>query len=127
MWKERLAERLAREPDVIAVYLFGSQARGTAGNHSDIDVGIWLASTPTRFMDVPYALAGELESILGKPVDLVVMNTASPDLVHRILRDGELLVEHDRKQRIRFEVMVRNQYFDTQHLRDAYRRAVLSR
>lgn len=127
MWKERLAERLAREPGLVAAYLFGSQARGTAGERSDVDVGVWLVSAPVRFEDAPYALAGELESMLGKPVDLVVMNSASPDVVHRILRDGELLVERDRKLRIRFEVHARNQYFDTQRLRDAYRRAVLSR
>jgi hypothetical protein len=62
----------------------------------------------------------------GKRVDLVVMNSASPDLVHRILRDGELLVERDRSQRIQLEVQARNTYFDTKPLRDAYRRAVLS-
>ena len=127
MWKDPLAKRLAREPGVLAAYLFGSQARGTASDHSDIDVGILLASPPTSLVDAPFALAEELASTLGKRVDLVVMNTAPPDLVHRILRDGELLVDHDRKHRIRFEVLVRNQYFDTQPLRDAYRRAVLSR
>ena len=127
MWKQRLAARLANEPGLVAAYLFGSQARGTGGVHSDVDVGIWLASRPTRFEDARYALAGELEGLIGKPVDLVVMNSASPDLIHRILRDGEILVDVDRSQRIRFEVHARNQYFDTQPLRDAYRRAALSR
>lgn len=127
MWKERLAARLAADPDLIAAYLFGSQARGTAGAHSDVDVGIWLTSAPARLEDARLDVASELESLVGKPVDLVVMNTAAPDLVHRILRDGELLVERDRGQRIRFEVQARNQYFDTEPLRAAYRRAVLSR
>lgn len=108
---------------MVAAYLFGSQARGTASEHSDIDIGIWLASTPKRFEDVPFALAGELEALVGKRVDVVVMNGASPDLVHRILRDSELLVELDRSRRVSLEVHARNQYFDTQPLRTSYRSA----
>jgi uncharacterized protein len=77
--------------------------------------------TPKRFEDMPFALAGELEALLGQHVDLIVMNSASPDLVHRILRDGELIVEADRSRRIAFEVHARNQYFDTQPLRTSYR------
>ncbi|MEP6866032.1 MAG: nucleotidyltransferase domain-containing protein [Deltaproteobacteria bacterium] len=123
MWRQQLRDRLIQQPDVIAAYLFGSQARGTANEHSDIDVGIWLGSTPKRFEDAPFGLAGELEALLGMRVDVVVMNGASPDLVHRILRDGELIVELDRSRRISLEVHARNQYFDTQHLRTSYRLA----
>jgi hypothetical protein len=44
------------------------------------------------------------------------------DLVHRVLRDGVLLLERDRSARIRFEVRARNDYFDLlPHLR-RYRR-----
>jgi predicted nucleotidyltransferase len=123
VWRERLRDRLVQQPDLVAAYVFGSQARGTANEHSDVDVGIWLGVTPKRFEDVPFALAGELEALLGNHVDLVVMNGASPDLVHRILRDGELIVEADRSRRIAFEVHARNQYFDTQPLRTNYRMA----
>lgn len=126
MWRQRLVERLTREPGLVAAYLFGSQARGTASETSDIDVGCWFASAPKTLAEAPFGLAAELEGLSGKRVDLVVMNSASPDLVHRILRDGQLLVEHDRRRRIEMEVQARNTYFDTKPLRDAYRRAVLS-
>jgi predicted nucleotidyltransferase len=121
VWRERLRDRLIQQPDLVAAYVFGSQARGTANEQSDVDVGIWLPSTPKRFEDMPFALAGELEALLGMHVDLVVMNGASPDLVHRILRDGELIVEGDSRRRIALEVHSRNQYFDTQPLRTSYR------
>jgi hypothetical protein len=37
-------------------------------------------------------------------------------------RDGDLLVDRDPSRRIRFEVGRRNEYFDLQPIRDAYRR-----
>lgn len=55
-------------------------------------------------------------------VDLVVLNAASPDLVHRVLRDGILLLERDRPARIAFEVRARNAYFDLQPVLARYRR-----
>jgi uncharacterized protein len=127
MWRQHLVERLEREPGLVAAYLFGSRARGTAGEASDIDVGILLESTPRSFADTPLELAGELETLLGKRVDIAIMNAAPPDLLHRILRDGQVLIDRDRSRRIRFEVHARNQYFDTQRLRDAYRRAARAR
>ena len=39
-----LAETLATEPAVVAAYLFGSLARGTAGPLSDVDVGLLITS-----------------------------------------------------------------------------------
>ena len=49
---------------------------------------------------------------------LVVLNEAPCDLVHRVLRDGRL----DRAARVRFEVRSRNEYFDMDPVRRAYRR-----
>jgi hypothetical protein len=67
-------------------------------------------------------MADDLTGAVGRPVDLVVLNRAPVDLVHHILRDGVLLLDRDRSNRIRFEVRLRNEYFDLlPHLR-RYRR-----
>ena len=127
MWRDALVEHLHGRPEVIAAYLFGSQARGTPRADSDIDVGIWLRHRPTHLLDGAFDLAGDLAAVLGKPVDVIVMNSAPSDLVHRILRDGQLLVDRDRGARIRFEVRARNDYFDMIPIRDAYRRGPSSK
>jgi hypothetical protein len=57
-------------------------------------------------------------------VQLIVMNSAPVDLVHRILRDGVLLVEHDKSARIAFEVRARNDFFDLLPALQQYRRTV---
>ncbi len=121
---DRLRDRLAADPgDVIAAYLFGSEARGTAGPGSDVDVAILLGRKPAPTLAAqPYALAAELQGLLGRRVDLVVLDTAPPDLIHRVLRDGVLVLDRDRSMRIRFEVAARNAYFDLKPFLDRYRR-----
>ena len=107
-------------------YLFGSQARDEAGPDSDVDVAVLYGQEPEPTlsgMGQELELAEQLGRAIGRPVDLVVMNRASPDLVHRILRDGILLVEPDRSARVRFEVKSRAEYLDILPYLRAYRRA----
>jgi hypothetical protein len=40
-------------------------------------------------------------------VDLIIVNRAPPDLVHRILRDGQLVFEQNASAHIRFEIRAR--------------------
>lgn len=121
MQKDLLIARLAKVDGLVAAYLFGSHARGTAAPGSDVDVALWLRDVPRTLDDLQLDLAADLERDLGVPVDLVVLNGAPSDLVHRVLRDGILLAEHDRSARIRLEVLARNDYFDLLPVRNAYR------
>ncbi|HMJ14750.1 MAG TPA: nucleotidyltransferase domain-containing protein [Polyangiaceae bacterium] len=108
-----LVEYLGDRPDVAAAYLYGSVATGAARPDSDVDVGILYRTTPPpTLLGQPYGDEAELSARVGRPVQIVVMNTAPVDLVHRILRDGALIVERDASARIAFEVRSRNQYYD---------------
>ena len=109
--------------DVLTAYLFGSTARGTRRASSDVDLGILLAGDPpTTLQGLKLDLEGELERTLDLPVQLVVLNSASPDLVHRVLRDGILLLDRDPSARIRFETSSRREYFDVLPYLRQYRR-----
>lgn len=109
--------------NALAVYLFGSVARGTACATSDIDLGILYEEAPARTMEgLPLSLESELERIVGRPVQIVVLNHAPADLIHRVLRDGKLLLDRDRSARIRFEVKARNEFFDLEGVRQRYRK-----
>jgi predicted nucleotidyltransferase len=103
----------ASSQGVVAAYLFGSVARGSARTGSDVDVAILYSTAPEASLEgIPLALEAELEKQLALPVQVVVLNTAPVDLVHRVLRDGRLLIDLDPSARVRFEVKARNEYFD---------------
>lgn len=118
----------ANPPGIVAVYLFGSVARDTAGPHSDIDVGVLYAATPpSTLAGGPLDLESALERRLRKPVQLVVLNRAPVDLRARVLRDGRLIADLDRSARIRFEVRTRNEAFDLEPVLRQYRAATTRR
>jgi hypothetical protein len=109
-------------PGVVCAYLFGSEARGEARAGSDVDVAVLYEPAPAARLDAgPLDLEGQLERALGRPVQLVVLNAAPADLVHRVLRDGRVLLDRDRAARIRFEVARRNEYFDLAPIRQRFR------
>ena len=124
---ERLSGFFAESPaaaaDVAAAWLFGSFARGDARADSDVDVAVLSRHTPAAtFEALPLRLEGEIERLLRRTTQVVVMNRAPADLRARVLRDGMLLVDRDPSLRIRFEVRTRNEWFDLQPILREYRR-----
>jgi predicted nucleotidyltransferase len=63
----RLRRFFASDPrGALAVYLFGSVARGTARADSDVDVAVLLEEDPPRSLEgLPFPLEGALEDVLG--------------------------------------------------------------
>lgn len=120
---ERLRQLLSGCDDLAAAWLFGSRARGRERAGSDVDLGILLRDDPPPTLEgLRLDLQDDLAGALGRPVDLVVLNRAPADLVHRVLRDGELLIENDPSRRVRFEVARRAEYFDLLPVLRRYRR-----
>jgi predicted nucleotidyltransferase len=96
----KLAEALSGRAEVWEAYLFGSQARGTAREHSDVDVAVYVDPTTdlNRGFGLDAEIATDLMRALGRnDVDVVLLNRADPVLYHRVLRDGVLLLVRDPK------------------------------
>jgi predicted nucleotidyltransferase len=125
--EQALREFFAVQSDeIVAAYLFGSEARGTAGARSDVDVAVLYGATPPATLEgLPLDLEARIEKLVGRPAQVVVLNTAPVGLIHRILRDGVLLLDRHPSARIRFEVRARNEFFDLQPIVARYRRSLL--
>ena len=117
-----IADHYRGKPGVAAVYLFGSVARGTDRADSDVDIGVLFEQPPaSQLMAQPFDDEAALSEQLKRPVQVIVMNGAPPDLVHRIMRDGVLVLEVSKSRRIAFEVRARNDYFDLLPILREYR------
>lgn len=120
---ERLLEQIKAyfkaRPDIDAVYLFGSAARGELRSKSDVDLAVLFGSRAggklARF-DRLLTMALELEPLLGRQVDLVDMREIPPVLQHQVLKRGCCIVENNFQGRVQFEVAARRQYFDMQRI-----------
>ncbi|SQF97452.1 DNA polymerase, beta domain-containing protein [Paucimonas lemoignei] len=79
----------ARLPDLLAVYLFGSQASGHANAESDLDIAVLVSSVmdPVEI----WRLAGEIADIVDLPVDLVDLRAASTVMQYQIITTGRRL------------------------------------
>ena len=119
-----IVEKLCNDyPEVIAVYLFGSQAKGTSHQGSDLDLAI-LVSEPSRDFPLLQFLA-DLEGMVSSPVDAVVLNRAGEVLKYHVRRDGKLLYEKDSRARKNFEIRSRKYFEDFQYLHNRYVKKVI--
>ena len=89
-------ERVFRRYGVVAAFLYGSRARGTARADSDYDIAV-LFEKPVDII-VEARLAVDLAKALGVDadlVDVVSLNNADTILLARVLREGKLLYARD--------------------------------
>lgn len=89
---DRLVARAGRDPEVLALLLFGSRARGDAAATSDVDVCLVLTSE--RLSDLARA-EKRLEYGAEASVDLVVFQQLPLAVRRRVLREGEVLFVRD--------------------------------
>jgi predicted nucleotidyltransferase len=100
---DRLREFATGEPRILALYLFGSRARGEETEGSDVDVGA-LFREPVSLGDL-VMLEAELAQRLGLPVDLVDAGRANAFLALDIIR-GERVSCSDMERCDEFDLYV---------------------
>lgn len=112
---------------VEAAYIFGSVARGVATPLSDIDIGVLLTnSLPAHErLNLELSIQAAIEDETGlAPVDVRSLNDAPLLVKGRIVQQGNLVYERNRRSRVVFEVATRKQYFDfapvARRLQDAF-------
>lgn len=77
--------------NVVLAFIFGSSAKGIAGEDSDLDIGVYLKDKKEED-----EIWREISKVTGKEVDLVVLNDAPASLISNVLKTGIPLVVKDR-------------------------------
>lgn len=112
-----------RNLGVIAVYLYGSYARGEPSPFSDVDIAVLLTDDipVERYLDVELELMDNISRILGHPeVEVRVLNKTPVVFRYEIVRDGRLSYCCDEDARVEFEANTMLEYFDFKHVLDEY-------
>ncbi|MDI6839913.1 MAG: nucleotidyltransferase domain-containing protein [bacterium] len=125
-----IREYLKKRKEVIFAYLFGSYAKGTVNKLSDIDIAIFVNPKLCKEINFGYRanLLAELMTLLHtNNCDLVILNYASPLLLHQVIRYGKRIFSRDEKKRVEFEVNSFKKYVDTKKLRDIQMKYVYER
>ncbi|WHE06289.1 nucleotidyltransferase domain-containing protein [Thermoanaerobacterium thermosaccharolyticum] len=86
-----LKEFFKDREDIIMAFLFGSVAKGKSMKESDIDIAVYFKNYDEKLV---FKLWNDLEDLLKKDVDLVVLNIANATIAWEALR-GEKIVVND--------------------------------
>lgn len=123
---DAIRDVLNRDSRIAYALLFGSVARGTMHERSDLDVAVGLSSGVSLDARETGALVADLERAAGRAVDLVILNEAPPALAYRVFRDGVTLVERDHRAFADRKVRAILEYLDFRPLEDLAVRGVLA-
>jgi uncharacterized protein len=122
---EKVLQALDERWGVEALWVFGSQARGTATSHSDLDVAALFRARPSEA-----ELLSErswLESAAGVAVDVIDLDAASPIVAMQVLKHGRLVLDRKPARRIHFAAHLPGRYEDLVRIRRPIERAVTAR
>lgn len=110
----KIKKILKKRKEIRIAYLYGSVARGTSKEGSDIDIAIVLKDPKTidknHFFESEIAL--EIEKSIKKKVDARIINNATIRFVYQVLKYGKLLFASSEKDRVEFETRATEMYFD---------------
>ena len=105
----KLRKYLEENREVVFSYLFGSCARFHQSKESDVDIAVYLVN-PRR--SIEEKLWSDIENIVGREVDLVILNRAPAILAWGIIRKGENLVIKDKKVFLDYMLPVSHEAMD---------------
>jgi len=117
---DALARAWSGDPDLAAIYLFGSRAGGRGGPRSDVDLAVVLREeldAAVRWRKRLTLLSDACRRLGTDAVDLVVLEDAPATLGHRVLKGGRLLGDPLPQRRADVAERILRCYLDEAYLR----------
>ncbi|MBZ5552939.1 MAG: nucleotidyltransferase domain-containing protein [Acidobacteriia bacterium] len=109
--RDLIAAIQAAIPPVLAIYAYGSQVSGAVHPESDLDIAVLMPSGESVPERVLLQLCGDLESLMGCPVDISVLDLGSSVVhCHEVVTGGERLLGADEMAIADFEMRTLSYY-----------------
>jgi len=124
--KKKYIQRLSKvfkENGVILAYLFGSEAKGTSHQESDVDIGVLFDKKvkPEDYLKLEGKLIEFFSEIYPqKEINIVNLNISSPLLKQSAILEGKLLYKKSETDRVLFQIQTLQEYEDYLHLSNIY-------
>ena len=122
-------DKIFKATGVKFAYVFGSATNSKIKNPTDIDIAVFLKeSNKNKRFNVRLKLISELEKIISKPIDLVVINDVSSIfLKYIIISEGKKIFEDNPDERIETECRIHSEYIDFKPFLDEYHNNFLNK
>lgn len=110
-------ETLIKNYNIKLIYIFGSYAKGSNNDNSDLDIAVSIEGEPDYLtkLDIIYDLVGILNR---EDIDLVILNDVDEILKFQIIKYGEIIYMQDLYTKVVFEASVMKEYMDKEYFRD---------
>lgn len=118
----QLQEYLEAEEEVLALYLFGSQAEALQNPRSDVDLAVLLAPEVegSRYSEYRLRFLQELQRFFAPRLDLVILNQVPPLLQFQVLKKCRLLFDRDPDARAHLEMNILGRYYDAKRFYECH-------
>ena len=123
--KNEIANFFKKSPGVLAVILFGSQAKNKSTLNSDIDLAVLFDPHQLPTFDQLIDQKETLSAQLRTPIDLVNLNKANPILKHQIFTQGTILFNQNPSYLTEFASRSLVEYEDLKRIRAPIEKAIL--
>lgn len=115
----KLEEIFKEQPEIVAVYLYGSQVNGNAIKSSDLDIAV-VVDNPLNidYGDLYFKIS---RVIKGKEIDLrIITKRTSPTFIFQVIKNDRCIYQRGEEEKVLFEAKAISEYYDGQHLRGIY-------
>jgi len=124
---EKLGKYFEKRDDIVMAFLFGSWAKGHEGTESDIDIAVYFKpennileweSTDSQY-ESEREIWLDIERIVEKDVDLLVLNRAAATVADSALRGYPIIIK-DRNLYMDFLLRITSEAIDFRQWIDGY-------
>jgi len=124
---DKLRYYFEKRDEILMAFLFGSWAKGHEGTESDMDIAIYFIpkvgivewEQTDFYYNTEKQIWREVESIVGREVDLLVLNRAAPNVADSALKGTPIIIK-DRNLYIDFLLRITSEAIDFRQWVESY-------